>query len=50
MSILAAVPHTVSGHAVAGDGTRIAYRFDGAADLPVLVLSNSIATDRKSVV
>jgi len=28
----------------AGDGTRIAYRFDGAADKPVLVLSNSIAT------
>ncbi|MBO9535563.1 alpha/beta fold hydrolase [Herbaspirillum sp.] len=28
----------------AGDGTRIAYRIDGAADKPVLVLSNSIAT------
>jgi 3-oxoadipate enol-lactonase len=27
-----------------GDGTRIAYRFDGNADKPVLVLSNSIAT------
>lgn len=27
-----------------GDGTRIAYRFDGEADRPVLVLSNSIAT------
>ena len=28
-----------------GDGTRIAYRFDGAADKPVLLLSNSIGTD-----
>jgi 3-oxoadipate enol-lactonase len=28
----------------AGDGTRIAYRLDGAADKPVLVLSNSIGT------
>ncbi|MBW8812627.1 MAG: alpha/beta fold hydrolase [Caulobacterales bacterium] len=28
----------------AGDGCRIAYRLEGAADLPVLVLSNSIAT------
>lgn len=27
-----------------GDGVRIAYRFDGGADKPVLVLSNSIAT------
>ena len=27
-----------------GDGTRIAYRFDGDAAKPVLVLSNSIAT------
>jgi 3-oxoadipate enol-lactonase len=27
-----------------GDGVRIAYRFDGAVDRPVLVLSNSIAT------
>lgn len=27
------------------DGSRIAYRLDGAADKPVLVLSNSIATD-----
>jgi 3-oxoadipate enol-lactonase len=27
-----------------GDGCRIAYRLDGAADRPVLVLSNSIAT------
>jgi 3-oxoadipate enol-lactonase len=28
-----------------GDGCRIAYRFDGPADRPVLMLSNSIATD-----
>ncbi len=28
-----------------GDGCRIAYRFDGAAGQPVLVLSNSIGTD-----
>jgi 3-oxoadipate enol-lactonase len=28
-----------------GDDVRIAYRFDGAADLPVLILSNSIATN-----
>ncbi|MBL3525628.1 3-oxoadipate enol-lactonase [Serratia plymuthica] len=28
----------------AGDGCKIAYRFDGAADKPVLVLSNSIGT------
>jgi 3-oxoadipate enol-lactonase len=27
-----------------GDGCQIAYRFDGAGDKPVLVLSNSIAT------
>lgn len=27
-----------------GDGTRIAYRFDGQPEMPVLVLSNSIAT------
>jgi 3-oxoadipate enol-lactonase len=30
--------------ATVGDGTRIAYRFDGAAGKPVLVLSNSIGT------
>ncbi|MET2832611.1 alpha/beta fold hydrolase [Mesorhizobium shangrilense] len=30
--------------ATIGDGTRIAYRFDGDAGKPVLVLSNSIAT------
>jgi 3-oxoadipate enol-lactonase len=28
-----------------GDGRRLAYRFDGAADRPVLMLSNSIGTD-----
>ncbi|MEV6756828.1 3-oxoadipate enol-lactonase [Streptomyces sp. NPDC051214] len=28
-----------------GDGVRIAYRFDGAEDKPVLLLSNSIGTD-----
>jgi 3-oxoadipate enol-lactonase len=28
-----------------GDGVRIAYRFDGDQDLPVLLLSNSIGTD-----
>ena len=28
-----------------GDGRRLAYRFDGAADKPVLMLSNSIGTD-----
>lgn len=27
-----------------GDGTRLAYRLDGAADRPVLLLANSIAT------
>lgn len=30
--------------ATVGDGTRIAYRLDGPAHLPVLVLSNSIGT------
>ena len=28
-----------------GDGVRIAYRFDGEPDKPVLLLSNSIGTD-----
>jgi 3-oxoadipate enol-lactonase len=28
-----------------GDGCSIAYRFDGPADKPVLLLSNSIGTD-----
>ncbi|HSC83902.1 MAG TPA: 3-oxoadipate enol-lactonase [Pseudomonas sp.] len=32
-------------HFLTGDGVRIAYRSDGAADLPVLLLSNSIGTD-----
>ncbi|MGO1070500.1 3-oxoadipate enol-lactonase [Lysobacter sp. CA199] len=31
-------------HITVGDGVRIAYRFDGDADKPVLVLSNSIGT------
>lgn len=32
-------------HITTGDGCRIAYRFDGQEGRPVLVLSNSIATD-----
>lgn len=32
-------------HFTAGDGARIAYRLEGRPDLPVLVLSNSIATN-----
>lgn len=36
---------TASTHILAGDGVRIACRFDGDPGLPVLVLSNSIATD-----
>lgn len=32
-------------HFTTGDGCRIAYRFDGAEDRPVLVMSNSIATN-----
>jgi 3-oxoadipate enol-lactonase len=32
-------------HFTAGDGTRIAYRWDGPQDAPVLVLANSIATN-----
>ena len=32
-------------HFTTGDGCRIAYRIDGADDRPVLVLSNSIATN-----
>lgn len=31
-------------HITTGDNVRIAYRFDGAEHLPVLILSNSIAT------
>lgn len=34
-------------HFVTGDGCRIAYRLDGADGLPVLVLSNSIATTHR---
>jgi 3-oxoadipate enol-lactonase len=34
-------------HIIAGDGCRIAYRLDGDAGHPVLVLSNSIATDHR---
>jgi 3-oxoadipate enol-lactonase len=30
-----------------GDGCRIAYQFDGAESAPVLVLSNSLGTDRQ---
>ncbi|MCK9540903.1 MAG: 3-oxoadipate enol-lactonase [Novosphingobium sp.] len=30
---------------ITGDGCRIAYRFDGPADAPVLLLSNSLGTD-----
>jgi 3-oxoadipate enol-lactonase len=37
--------HLHSGIATLGDGARIAYRFDGDADRPVLMLSNSIATN-----
>lgn len=35
---------TAPSFVTAGDGTRIAYRFDGDPSLPVLVLSNSIGT------
>lgn len=34
-----------AGRILTGDGARIAYRLDGEPGLPVLVLSNSIATD-----
>jgi len=34
-----------SGQITTGDGCRIAYRFDGAAGAPVLLLSNSLGTD-----
>lgn len=36
---------SASDHILTGDGVRIAYRFDGEPGLPVLALSNSIATD-----
>ncbi len=32
-------------HIVTGDGCRIAWRYDGPADAPVLLLSNSLGTD-----
>lgn len=32
-------------HIITGDGCRITYRFDGPADAPVLLLSNSLGTD-----
>ncbi|MEH6415940.1 3-oxoadipate enol-lactonase [Pseudomonas sp. CGJS7] len=35
---------TALSHTLAGDGVRIAYRFDGDAAKPVLMLSNSIGT------
>jgi 3-oxoadipate enol-lactonase len=34
----------VMDHVTLGDGTRLAYRFDGAQDAPVLLLSNSLGT------
>ncbi|MCP3379349.1 MULTISPECIES: alpha/beta fold hydrolase [unclassified Bradyrhizobium] len=34
-------------HVTAGDGCRIAYQFDSRGDNPVLILSNSIATDHR---
>ena len=37
----------VISHFTAGDGCRIAYRLDGEASRPVLMLSNSIATDSR---
>lgn len=36
---------SLSTHISVGDGCRLAYRFDGDADRPVLILSNSIATN-----
>jgi len=38
---------TLTKQFVAGDGCRIAYRFDGAEAHPLLVLSNSIATTHR---
>ncbi len=32
-------------HVTIGDGCRIAYRFDGPEDAPILLLSNSLGTD-----
>lgn len=36
---------TDAGHIMTGDGCRIAWRFDGPADAPVLLLSNSLGTN-----
>jgi len=36
---------TITTTVTTGDGVRIAYRFDGGQDEPVLLLSNSIGTD-----
>lgn len=38
------VPENPTLHFTAGDSTRLAYRWDGPQDAPVLVLANSIAT------
>lgn len=39
------MPHTEErSHALVGDGCRLAYRLDGPADAPVVVLSNSLGT------
>ena len=32
-------------HVTIGDGCRIAYRFDGPEDAPILLLTNSLGTD-----
>lgn len=37
--------HNTLSFITAGDGVRLAYRFDGSVDKPVLLLSNSIGTD-----
>lgn len=34
----------ITGHVTVGDGTRIAYRWDGSEDAPILLLSNSLGT------
>nr|WP_314433123.1 3-oxoadipate enol-lactonase [uncultured Brevundimonas sp.] len=34
----------MSDHAIMGDGCRLAYRFDGPEDAPILLLSNSLGT------
>lgn len=35
----------MTAHVLTGDGCRIAYRFDGPGDAPVLLLSNSLGTN-----